>query len=89
MFHLLAQLYDQEEKRGEKDNNKGGGSGGGDDDDDEGEGVEVKEAEEEGEEDTNMALNLQAPCILCIGQAFSCSPENAFYIFNQQIYFII
>ena len=23
------------------------------------------------------------------GQAFRCSPENAFYIFNQQIYFII
>ena len=23
------------------------------------------------------------------GQAFHCSPENAFYIFNQQIYFII
>ena len=24
-----------------------------------------------------------------LGQAFRCSPENAFYIFNQQIYFII
>ena len=24
-----------------------------------------------------------------LGQAFHCSPENAFYIFNQQIYFII
>ena len=24
-----------------------------------------------------------------IGQAFRYSPENAFYIFNQQIYFII
>ena len=36
-----------------------------------------------------MFLNLQAPCVLCIGQDFSCSPENAFYIFNQQIYFII
>ena len=23
-----------------------------------------------------------------LGQAFRCSPENAFYIFNQQIYFI-
>jgi len=34
-------------------------------------------------------LNLQAPCILYIGQAFRYSPENAFYIFNQQIYFII
>ena len=28
-----------------------------------------------------------ASCIL--GQAFHCSPENAFYIFNQQIYFVI
>ena len=26
---------------------------------------------------------------LYIGQAFRYSPENAFYIFNQQIYFII
>ena len=34
-------------------------------------------------------LNLLAPCVLCIGQAFCYSPENAFYIFNQQIYFII
>ena len=24
-----------------------------------------------------------------LGQALRCSPENAFYIFNQQIYFII
>ena len=29
----------------------------------------------------------RASCIL--GQAFHYSPENAFYIFNQQIYFII
>ena len=29
------------------------------------------------------------PCVLYIGQAFRYSPENAFYIFNQQIYFII
>ena len=29
----------------------------------------------------------RASCIL--GEAFHCSPENAFYIFNQQIYFII
>ena len=29
----------------------------------------------------------RASCIL--GQAFRYSPENAFYIFNQQIYFII
>ena len=28
-------------------------------------------------------------CVLCIGQAFHYSSENAFYIFNQQIYFII
>ena len=29
-------------------------------------------------------------CVSCIlGQAFHYSPENAFYIFNQQIYFII
>ena len=34
-------------------------------------------------------INLQAPRFLCIGQAFRDSPENAFYIFNQQIYFII
>ena len=29
----------------------------------------------------------RASCIL--GQAFHYSPENAFYIFNQQIYFLI
>ena len=34
-------------------------------------------------------LNLQAPCVLYIGQEFRYSPENAFYIFNQQICFII
>jgi len=34
-------------------------------------------------------INLQAPCVLCIGQAFRYSLEYAFYIFNQQIYFII
>jgi len=34
-------------------------------------------------------LNLQAPRFLYIGQAFLYSPENAFYIFNQQIYFIM
>ena len=28
-------------------------------------------------------LNLYAPCVLYIGQAFRYSPENAFYIFNQ------
>jgi len=34
-------------------------------------------------------VNLQATSVLYIGQAFRYSPENAFYIFNQQIYFII
>jgi hypothetical protein len=34
-------------------------------------------------------LNLQAPSILYVGQAFRYSPENAFYLFNQQINFII
>ena len=37
----------------------------------------------------NWAFKLQAPRFLYIGQAFRYSPENAFYIFNQQIYFII
>ena len=37
----------------------------------------------------NLSLTFRhrASCIL--GQAFHYSPENAFYIFNQQIYFII
>ena len=37
----------------------------------------------------SITLNFRhrASCIL--GQAFHYSPENAFYIFNQQIYFII
>ena len=34
-------------------------------------------------------INLYAPCVLYIGQAFGYSPENAFYLFNEQIYFII
>jgi len=34
-------------------------------------------------------MNLKAPCVLYIGQAFRFYPENAYYIFNQQIYFII
>jgi len=34
-----------------------------------------------------LAFRHRASCIL--GQAFHCSTENAFYIFNQQIYFII
>ena len=35
----------------------------------------------------SLTFRHRASCIL--GQAFRCSPENAFYIFNQQIYFII
>ena len=34
-----------------------------------------------------LTFRHRASCIL--GQAYHCSPENAFYIFNQQIYFII
>ena len=34
-----------------------------------------------------LTFRNRASCIL--GQAFHYSPENAFYIFNQQIYFII
>ena len=34
-------------------------------------------------------FNLQAPCILYIGQAYRYSPEYAFYIFSQQIYYLI
>jgi len=34
-------------------------------------------------------LNLYAPHFHYIGQAFRYSPENALYIFSQQIYFII
>ena len=34
-----------------------------------------------------LTFRHRASCIL--GQAFHYSPENAFYIFNQQIYFII
>ena len=34
-------------------------------------------------------INLWAPWVFYIGQAFRYSPENAFYIFNHQIYFII
>ena len=37
--------------------------------------------------DTVLTFRHRASCIL--GQAFHYSPENAFYIFNQQIYFII
>ena len=42
-----------------------------------------------GQKILNICINLQAPRFLYIGQAFRYSPENAFYIFNQQIYFII
>ena len=34
-----------------------------------------------------LTFRHRASCF--IGQAFRFSPENAFYIFNQQIYFII
>jgi len=34
-------------------------------------------------------FNLYAPCILYIGQAYCFSPECAFYIFSQQIYYLI
>jgi hypothetical protein len=39
--------------------------------------------------DRGLSINLEAPSVLYIGQAFRYSPENAFYIFNQKIYFII
>ena len=35
-----------------------------------------------------LVIKLLAPRFLYIGQAFRYSPENAYYIFNQQIYFI-
>ena len=34
-----------------------------------------------------LTFRHRSSCIL--GQVFHCSPEKAFYIFNQQIYFII
>jgi hypothetical protein len=34
-------------------------------------------------------VNLQAPCILYIGHAYRYSPEYTFYIFSQQIYYLI
>ena len=34
-----------------------------------------------------LTFRHRASCV--IGQAFRYSPENAFYVFNQQIYFII
>ena len=36
----------------------------------------------------NKLFNLQSPCVLFIGQTFRYSLEKAFYIFNEQIYFI-
>ena len=38
--------------------------------------------------DVLAMINLKSPCVLYVGQAFRYSPENAFYIFNQQMYFI-
>ena len=37
----------------------------------------------------SLKINLQAPCILYIGQTYRYSPEYTFYIFSQQIYLII
>ena len=52
--------------------------------------TEVSKVSDEDDESICIVLiNLQAPCVLCIGRVFHYSPENAFYIFNQQIYFII
>ena len=36
-----------------------------------------------------IGLTFRLPCVLYIGQAFRYPPENTFYVFNQQIYFII
>jgi len=36
-----------------------------------------------------LLLNLQAPCVLYMGQGFRYSLEKAFYVFNQQIYLIV
>ena len=38
------------------------------------------------EQEGVLTFRHRASCVL--GQAFHYSPENAFYIFNQQIYFI-
>jgi len=37
----------------------------------------------------DVMLNFRHRAYCILGQAFHFSPENAFYIFNQQIYFII
>jgi len=36
---------------------------------------------------THLTFRHRSSCIL--GQAFRYSPENAFYVFNQEIYFIM
>jgi len=36
-----------------------------------------------------VIFNLLAPSVLYVGHAFRYPPENAFYICNQKIYFII
>jgi len=36
-----------------------------------------------------VILTFRHPASCILGQAFHYSPENAFYMFNQQIYFII
>ena len=35
-----------------------------------------------------FVLKLEAPCILYIGQTYRYSPECAFYIFSQQVYYL-
>ena len=37
----------------------------------------------------SLVINLQSPRVLYIGQAYRYSPEQAFYVFSQQIYCII
>ena len=50
--------------------------------------LKLREVYELQEHEINLlTFRHRASCIL--GQAFHYSPENAFYIFNQQIYFII
>ena len=36
-----------------------------------------------------MCINLYAPCVLYIGQAYHYSPEYSFYIFSQAMYLTI
>jgi hypothetical protein len=42
----------------------------------------------DGKQASTFVFNLQAAGILYIGQTYRYSPENAFYIFSQQIYVI-